>query len=84
MEQPADPPACGIQFDKRDVVHCLTSFLYPDDSDRDGQLMRVYQQYFMVSAGAQMILDELAQRGFAPRPSATMWPSRSMTPTLRW
>ena len=66
VEQPADPPACGIQFDKRDVVHCLTSFLYPDDSDRDGQLMRVYQQYFMVSAGAQMILDELAQRGFAP------------------
>ena len=45
---------------------CLTSFLYPDDSTRDGQLLRVYQQYFMVSAGAQLILDELAQRGFAP------------------
>src|SRR5699024_6205106 len=62
----ADPPAEGIAFDKRDIPHCLTSFLYPDDSDRDGQLLRVYQQYFLVSAGAQMILDELEARGFAP------------------
>ncbi|HJD21441.1 MAG TPA: glycogen/starch/alpha-glucan family phosphorylase [Candidatus Gemmiger faecigallinarum] len=66
VPDPADPPANGIDFDKRDVAHCLTSFLYPDDSDRDGQLLRVYQQYFMVSAGAQMILDELAERGFGP------------------
>ena len=63
---PAQPPAHGIDFDKRDIPHCLTSFLYPDDSDRDGQLLRVYQQYFMVSAGAQLILDELAARGFGP------------------
>ena len=66
VADPAPAPAQGIDFDKRDVAHCLTSFLYPDDSTRDGQLLRVYQQYFMVSAGAQLILDELAQRGFAP------------------
>ena len=66
VADPAQPPAHGIDFDKRDIPHCLTSFLYPDDSDRDGQLLRVYQQYFMVSAGAQLILDELAARGFGP------------------
>ena len=63
---PAQPPANGIDFDKRDIPHCLTAFLYPDDSDRDGQLLRVYQQYFMVSAGAQLILDELEAQGFGP------------------
>ena len=66
VADPAQPPAHGIDFDKRDIPHCLTSFLYPDDSDRDGQLLRVYQQYFMVSAGAQLILDELSARGFGP------------------
>ena len=66
VAEPADPPASGIDFDKRDIAHCLTSFLSPDDSDRDGQLLRVYQQYFLVSAGAQLILDELEARGFAP------------------
>ena len=66
VADPAQPPAHGIDFDKRDIPHCLTSFLYPDDSDYDGQLLRVYQQYFMVSAGAQLILDELAQRGYTP------------------
>ena len=66
VADPAQPPAHGIDFDKRDIPHCLTSFLYPDDSDRDGQLLRVYQQYFMVSAGAQLILDELVARGFGP------------------
>ena len=43
VADPAQPPAHGIDFDKRDIPHCLTSFLYPDDSDRDGQLLRVYQ-----------------------------------------
>ena len=52
VTDPAAPPAQGIDFDKRDIPHCLTAFLYPDDSDRDGRLLRVYQQYFMVSAGA--------------------------------
>ena len=66
VADPAQPPAHGIDFDKRDIPHCLTAFLYPDDSDRDGRLLRVYQQYFMVSAGAQLILDELAARGFGP------------------
>ena len=59
VADPAQPPAHGIDFDKRDIPHCLTSFLYPDDSDRDGQLLRVYQQYLL-------ILDELAARGFGP------------------
>ena len=66
VTDPAAPPAQGIDFDKRDIPHCLTAFLYPDDSDRDGRLLRVYQQYFMVSAGAQLILDELEARGYTP------------------
>ncbi|MBM6675475.1 glycogen/starch/alpha-glucan family phosphorylase [Olsenella uli] len=66
VEDPASAPEHGIAFDKRDVAHSLTSFLYPDDSDEDGRLLRVYQQYFMVSAGAQLILAELEERGFAP------------------
>ena len=42
----------------------LTLFLYPDDSDKAGQLLRIYQQYFMVSSGAQLILKELADKGY--------------------
>ena len=53
----------GIDFDKTDVLHNLTLFLYPDDSDRAGRLLRVYQQYFMVSAAAQLILKELEDKG---------------------
>ena len=53
----------GINFDKSDILHNLTLFLYPDDSDRAGRLLRVYQQYFMVSAGAQLILKELEDQG---------------------
>ena len=53
----------GIQFDKSDVEKCLTLFLYPDDSDEAGRLLRIYQQYLMVSAGAQLILAECRQRG---------------------
>ncbi len=66
VEDPAPAPEQGIAFDKGDVRHGLTSFLYPDDSDEAGRLLRVYQQYFMVSAGAQLILAELGERGFAP------------------
>ena len=66
VESPADAPADGIDFDKADLPARLTSFLYPDDSDEAGRLLRVYQQYFMVSAGAQLILKELEERGFAP------------------
>ena len=54
----------GISFDKTDVDRCLTLFLYPDDSDDAGRLLRVYQQYFMVSNTAQLILRELEERGF--------------------
>ena len=66
VADPAPAPEHGIAFDKGDVRSCLTSFLYPDDSDEAGRLLRVYQQYFMVSAGAQLILAELEERGFAP------------------
>lgn len=64
VEKPAHEPWVGIQFDKGDITHNLTSFLYPDDSDEAGRLLRVYQQYFMVSAGAQLILKELEDRGY--------------------
>ena len=67
VEAPAAQPWVGIRFDKGDIAHHLTSFLYPDDSDQAGRLLRVYQQYFMVSAGAQLILAELAQLGYSPR-----------------
>ena len=53
----------GIAFNKKDITKNLTLFLYPDDSDEDGRLLRIYQQYFMVSAGAQLILKECAERG---------------------
>lgn len=53
----------GISFDKTDIAKNLTLFLYPDDSDEAGRKLRIYQQYFMVSAGAQMILEECVQRG---------------------
>lgn len=56
----------GIQFDKRNIPENLTLFLYPDDSDDAGRLLRVYQQYFMVSCAAQLILRELDERGFSP------------------
>lgn len=53
----------GIDFDKRALGKNLTLFLYPDDSDRDGRLLRVYQEYFMVSSAAQLILKELKDAG---------------------
>ena len=53
----------GIDFDKEDIRKNLTLFLYPDDSDDKGRLLRVYQQYFMVSNAAQLILDEAVERG---------------------
>lgn len=53
----------GISFDKTAVDKNLTLFLYPDDSDDNGRLLRIYQQYFMVSSGARFILDECQKRG---------------------
>ena len=53
----------GIQFDKEEIEKNLTLFLYPDDSDEAGKLLRIYQQYFMVSNGAQLILDEAVAKG---------------------
>ena len=53
----------GIDFDKTEIDKNLTLFLYPDDSDEAGHLLRIYQQYFMVSNGAQLILDECVERG---------------------
>ncbi|MCF0186996.1 MAG: glycogen/starch/alpha-glucan phosphorylase, partial [Bacteroidaceae bacterium] len=53
----------GISFDKSAFAKNLTLFLYPDDSDDNGRLLRVYQQYFMVSNAAQLILDEAVAKG---------------------
>ncbi|MCI5640625.1 MAG: glycogen/starch/alpha-glucan family phosphorylase [Lachnospiraceae bacterium] len=53
----------GISFDKEDIRRNLTLFLYPDDSDYQGQVLRIYQQYFMVSNAAQLILDEAVAKG---------------------
>ncbi len=53
----------GIDFDKEDIARNLTLFLYPDDSDDKGRILRVYQQYFMVSNAARLIIDETLARG---------------------
>lgn len=53
----------GISFDKTDIAKNLTLFLYPDDSDKNGELLRIYQQYFMVSNAAQLLIDEALERG---------------------
>ena len=53
----------GISFGKTDVAKNLTLFLYPDDSDREGRILRIYQQYFMVSNAARLILEEAAAKG---------------------
>ncbi len=54
----------GIDFDKEDIAKNLTLFLYPDDSDEAGNLLRIYQQYFMVSNAAQLILKELKEKQY--------------------
>lgn len=53
----------GIDFDKNEIAKNLTLFLYPDDSDEAGRLLRIYQEYFMVSCGARLILDECIAKG---------------------
>ena len=55
----------GINFDKENVEKNLTLFLYPDDSDEKGHLLRIYQQYFMVSNGARLILNECIAKGYS-------------------
>ncbi len=52
----------GINFNKEDIEKNLTLFLYPDDSDDAGRILRIYQQYFMVSSAAQLILDEAVEK----------------------
>ncbi len=54
----------GINFDKSNIKENLTLFLYPDDSDKQGELLRIYQQYFMVSNAAQLILKECDDNGY--------------------
>ncbi|MCM1267993.1 MAG: glycogen/starch/alpha-glucan family phosphorylase [Bacteroidales bacterium] len=54
----------GIDFDKEDIEKNLTLFLYPDDSDEAGNLLRIYQQYFMVSNAAQLILKEMKEKQY--------------------
>ena len=53
----------GIDFDKTDIAKNLTLFLYPDDSDKQGQLLRIYQQYLMVSSAAQLIIRQEKEAG---------------------
>ena len=64
VANPADPPDSGIHFDKTNIPGNLTSFLYPDDSDEAGRMLRVYQEYFMVSAAAQRIFHDAEQFGW--------------------
>ena len=59
----ADIITDGIDFDKTDIARNLTLFLCPDDSDKQGELLRIFQQYFMVSNGAQLIIDEAIEKG---------------------
>lgn len=54
----------GIDFDKEEIEKNLTLFLYPDDSDEAGNLLRIYQQYFMVSNGAQLIIKEMKEKNY--------------------
>ena len=54
----------GINFDKEQIEKNLTLFLYPDDSDEAGNLLRIYQQYFMVSNAAQLILREMKEKKY--------------------
>lgn len=54
----------GIHFDKEDIEKNLTLFLYPDDSDEAGNLLRIYQQYFMVASGARLVLKEMKENGY--------------------
>ena len=54
----------GITFDKESIEKNLTLFLYPDDSDEAGNLLRIYQEYFMVCPGAQLILKEVKEKGY--------------------
>ncbi|WP_443648898.1 glycogen/starch/alpha-glucan phosphorylase [Blautia faecicola] len=57
-------PENSINFNKKKVQENLTLFLYPDDSDDAGRKLRIYQQYFMVSCGAQLILKEMEDAGY--------------------
>ena len=54
----------SIDFDKEEIKKNITLFLYPDDSDEAGRKLRIYQQYFMVSSGAQFILKECEEKGY--------------------
>ncbi len=54
----------GIDFDKTDIEKCLTLFLYPDDSDEEGNLLRIYQEYFLASCASQLILREMKEQKY--------------------
>ena len=64
----------SINFNKEDIAKNLTLFLYPDDSDEDGRLLRIYQQYFMVSNAARLILDECEAKGSILAEALEKWP----------
>ena len=63
----------GISFDQKDIRKNLTLFLYPDDSTKDGQLLRIYQQYFMVSNAAQLIIKKKNKRVIPCFTLTNMW-----------
>lgn len=74
----------GITFDKEAIEKNLTLFLYPDDSDEAGNLLRIYQEYFMVCNGAQLILKEVKEKAMICILCLNMWQSRSTIPILLW
>ena len=74
----------GINFDKTDIARNLTLFLYPDDSDKQGELLRIFQQYFMVSNGAQLIIDEAIEKEATCMTLRTMQLYKSTILTHQW
>ena len=74
----------GINFDKTDIARNLTLFLYPDDSNRQGELLRIFQQYFMVSNGAQLIIDEAIEKEATCMTLLTMLLYKSTILTHQW
>ena len=84
VTNPAPAPAEGIDFDKTDLDGCLTSFLYPDDSDEQGRILRVCQQYFMCPPAPSSSCTSSPRPATSPRSSPSTLASRSTTRTPPW
>lgn len=74
----------GISFDQKDIRKNLTLFLYPDDSTKEGQMLRIYQQYFMVSNATQLILMEEKLKDMIYMNFINMYVSKSMILIHLW